>query len=1160
MGKGLMKGLLKKVPFLSAFLCCWSVVVFLFVAPLLAAPGVPANEEGKRLLLPAQGDGFKTASAEGTFTITGATLGAEVTPSNVMMAQGWHPASPRPRSPVQDPLCSQFLRLFHQKKKEVEALQPAVNLLRTLEAKVEIFSISVEEHRKEAEQGYKDLYAKAGAVKTMVYTHCLPFQEYGKDAVPELAGVLTVAINLPPSAEVLARIKAANQEVENILNKIKKAVVRAEEDKKILEEAKAKVLRERDELRMRKKPIREFIIEWYQRAPNCVNPSTEDMNRWLDGLKNRLPDVVEKDVEALLEKAGKDLDKAQGFRDKAHFVCYEYAEKLPALCRLELTLTKKADKTTIHPGDKTIYTYTLTNTGRLWAFSEVRLVDNLCTPLKLVSGDTANPGQLDPGETWTYTCEQTLPKTTTNMATAEALFKMKVLASHLVTATVKRTATATVTVAPDTTPPTVTAFALPTMWGSLQVPIRAFTATDDVAVTGYMVTDTPTAPTPGHTSWKPTPQTSFTFFSQGSKTLYAWAKDGAGNVSASLSASVVIQPLIEVPNVIGFMEHTARRKLADHNLTVGKRREMVSGSPTGTVISQNPTAHTPSHPSLVPPGTPVDILISRARATGPGTVPNVVGMTVEEAIQTITAAGYVPTNAGTEPSDLAVGLVCRQNPEWGQAAAPGTTVSFWLTSNVPKHLYLDPPRPTVKVGQQISFTVTLVMKDGSSGVVSPNAVQWDPGPLNQFTCLKPGKFIVWGRFGDAYGSATVTCEEDWSVPSFEPPLSGAGDRDARVSSAGPGDYTWYAFCNPKIGEVTYGQQLPFGQCIMAGPFPGPRTAYDWIAKNCSPWRCNTDGTCALTAAIGGEWKVLCGKGDLRVTLGKAYDPSRQMLLREGFLGEPDARLWAGQTYPNWICLPDGRPPQSVSSSAPLPRRGGRWAVVCDKNHGGISLTQYPDVTRHWIMSEGFLGEPDARLWTEKNCPSWRCNASGQCLKGVAARTPEGEPLETPPSDPKKDSLLGEHWNASDNHPLSRKPPSPEPVSPPLKTDAVPKRESDATKPSKEEWLSDNEAKALQKELWDRYNKRWGEEWCIHREGRKKKAGKGGRVNWSGCAEEPLRALKVLTDRAWWARTREKQAVVRALAACYDPCVMRDTTPQDRQKCYKGCHDHNPLPR
>ena len=84
----------------------------------------------------------------------------------------------------------------------------------------------------------------------------------------------------------------------------------------------------------------------------------------------------------------------------------------------------------------------------------------------------------------------------------------------------------------DSTPPVITAFSVPSSSNSLTVPIRTFTATDNVAVTGFMVTTSSTQPSTTSSNWRSTPPTSYTFSSRGTKRLYPWAKDRAGNVSA----------------------------------------------------------------------------------------------------------------------------------------------------------------------------------------------------------------------------------------------------------------------------------------------------------------------------------------------------------------------------------------------------------------------------------------------------------------------------------------------------------------------------------------------------------------------------------------------------------------------------------------------------
>jgi hypothetical protein len=96
----------------------------------------------------------------------------------------------------------------------------------------------------------------------------------------------------------------------------------------------------------------------------------------------------------------------------------------------------------------------------------------------------------------------------------------------------------TVTAA-DTTKPSVTAFTMPVSATSRTVSV-SLSATDNVGVAGYLITESSSTPSPSATGWSSTAPTSFTFASSGARTAYAWAKDKAGNVSASRSASVNI--------------------------------------------------------------------------------------------------------------------------------------------------------------------------------------------------------------------------------------------------------------------------------------------------------------------------------------------------------------------------------------------------------------------------------------------------------------------------------------------------------------------------------------------------------------------------------------------------------------------------------------------
>ncbi len=95
----------------------------------------------------------------------------------------------------------------------------------------------------------------------------------------------------------------------------------------------------------------------------------------------------------------------------------------------------------------------------------------------------------------------------------------------------------------DTTPPGVpiiTNFTVPTASPSLTISGIGISATEEKGVFGYLLTESSAPPSPGASGWSTAPPTSYTFTSEGAKTLYAWAKGATGLVSASSSASVTI--------------------------------------------------------------------------------------------------------------------------------------------------------------------------------------------------------------------------------------------------------------------------------------------------------------------------------------------------------------------------------------------------------------------------------------------------------------------------------------------------------------------------------------------------------------------------------------------------------------------------------------------
>jgi len=94
----------------------------------------------------------------------------------------------------------------------------------------------------------------------------------------------------------------------------------------------------------------------------------------------------------------------------------------------------------------------------------------------------------------------------------------------------------------DFTAPTVTSFTATSPSNNLNIPITAFSATDLNGVAGYLITESSTPPLSNAAGWTGTAPTTYIVGSDGSYTLYPWAMDAAGNVSAVFGspASVLV--------------------------------------------------------------------------------------------------------------------------------------------------------------------------------------------------------------------------------------------------------------------------------------------------------------------------------------------------------------------------------------------------------------------------------------------------------------------------------------------------------------------------------------------------------------------------------------------------------------------------------------------
>ena len=198
------------------------------------------------------------------------------------------------------------------------------------------------------------------------------------------------------------------------------------------------------------------------------------------------------------------------------------------------TLSASINKSSFTPGETV--SVTLSTSGARSGWVGVRLYDQTGSQVATSTGTAGGQGG---SATLPTTLSAPAPTTAGSYTWTIAYYGNNNGSGHA-----EKTKTVSFTVANatpvDTTAPVVSAFTLPAAATSLSVPVSAFTATDAVGVTGYLITTSATKPAANASGWSTSAPTVATASAAGTVTFYAWAKDAAGNVSAARSATVTI--------------------------------------------------------------------------------------------------------------------------------------------------------------------------------------------------------------------------------------------------------------------------------------------------------------------------------------------------------------------------------------------------------------------------------------------------------------------------------------------------------------------------------------------------------------------------------------------------------------------------------------------
>ncbi len=236
------------------------------------------------------------------------------------------------------------------------------------------------------------------------------------------------------------------------------------------------------------------------------------------------------------------------------------------------------------------------------------------------------------------------------------------------------------------------------------------------------------------------------------------AKDGS-RVTLTVSSG---PGQVAIPSVDGLGEQKARAKLTDLGLVADRTvRQADDSVPEGRVIKTSPAAG-----QSVDRGSNVTLYVS----SGPRqvAVPDVVGLTQQEAQQTLGNRGF-QFSASEEGSDTAdPGTVLRQDPAAGTSADPGALVTLVVARAIPT---VDVPDLTGSSGQEAADTLTaagLEPRTSLQDVTDPSedgvVIDQRPGAGTQVKQGAPVRIIVGRLVQTPTTPTTPTTPADGGTP------------------------------------------------------------------------------------------------------------------------------------------------------------------------------------------------------------------------------------------------------------------------------------------------------------------------------------------------------------------------------------------------------------
>ena len=136
----------------------------------------------------------------------------------------------------------------------------------------------------------------------------------------------------------------------------------------------------------------------------------------------------------------------------------------------------------------------------------------------------------------------------------------------------------------------------------------------------------------------------------------------------------VIPEDVRVPNVVGLTYAEATRQLEQVGLKAERGEQRFhNAAPKGTILEQKPPAD-----SREAPGIKVSLVVSSGQRYG--TIPGVIGMSRELALNALETAGFEAGEVSERPSNEPRGAVIDSKPRPGTQAPMPTTVSLVISA------------------------------------------------------------------------------------------------------------------------------------------------------------------------------------------------------------------------------------------------------------------------------------------------------------------------------------------------------------------------------------------------------------------------------------------------------------------------------------------------